>query len=160
MNSANAELAKLNGSSVQRSKMRLLLCTCLLIIGVMGMTVGQNGKCKPNVCQLVKCGVKESSCTGNQVFRQFGGFCGCCSACVTQLGVGEACVLPKEGYSPPLEECGEGLKCDKISNTCVVLIEGDCSYAAQPKYPADAVVYASLNQMTYGISTFNFITDQ
>jgi hypothetical protein len=42
--------------------------------------------CPPNACQMVRCAaVTAESCGGT--IKTNGGFCGCCDACITELGM-------------------------------------------------------------------------
>lgn len=42
--------------------------------------------CPHNYCATINCtGIKQSSCTDNQVFMPYTGFCGCCPGCVKKI---------------------------------------------------------------------------
>ncbi|KAG8172139.1 hypothetical protein JTE90_001753 [Oedothorax gibbosus] len=67
------------------------------------------------ICSNEKCEVTEDDCKQISDTIPKGGFCGCCGACITQLGPGAFCGTRFRGV-PPTTECGEGLEC--VENYC------------------------------------------
>lgn len=74
--------------------------------------------CPPNFCQTVRCAAVTAENCLNGVIRANGGFCGCCDACITQLGVGDRCLSLHLFGVPETVECGDGLFCDAKTSTC------------------------------------------
>ena len=56
-----------------------IICLSLLVAGASAIV------CTPEICEASECEeVTEANCDG--LVKANGGFCGCCDACVTELG--------------------------------------------------------------------------
>ncbi|KAL4229460.1 hypothetical protein ACF0H5_012498 [Mactra antiquata] len=73
--------------------------------------------CLPETCATVRCAaVTAENCNG--VIKANGGFCGCCDACITELGEGEMCADMLLFGVPSTSQCAQGLTCDPATHTC------------------------------------------
>ncbi|XP_043287786.1 uncharacterized protein [Venturia canescens] len=68
--------------------------------------------------------------THNGVFLPFPQICNCCRYCVTNLMLGEACVIGTPGMPPPSTICGPGLTCKAVAGqqaTCQRIDSTSCA---------------------------------
>lgn len=55
------------------------LCLSVLVAGACAIV------CTPDICATVRCAaVTNDNCNG--MIKENGGYCGCCDACITELG--------------------------------------------------------------------------
>ncbi|XP_069703545.1 uncharacterized protein [Periplaneta americana] len=94
-----------------------MLFLCLLITAAVNSyptppCVPQDGACAVDV----PCAIKEPEDCTTGLFRPNVDTCGCCPACVQQLGQGEPC---KQVVIPATYECRDDLVCSDRTGTCV-----------------------------------------
>uniref|UniRef100_A0A6M2E105 Putative conserved secreted protein n=1 Tax=Amblyomma tuberculatum TaxID=48802 RepID=A0A6M2E105_9ACAR len=95
--------------------MMLRVCMVLLLVAAVRAIV-----CPPGFCDSVNCPeVSAENCDG-RVSKE-GSVCGCCDACIQQLGEGQSCFLSSLRGVPPRSECKSGLFCDPETNVCTRL---------------------------------------
>uniref|UniRef100_A0A4Q8K5K9 U66-Liphistoxin-Lth1a_1 n=1 Tax=Liphistius thaleban TaxID=1905330 RepID=A0A4Q8K5K9_9ARAC len=102
----------------------VITCFTALVVTVASQMTGESTYacsegCYPDVCQTVKCGLREGECTNGTV-REGAGICGCCNNCIETLCEGECCdPLPGYGVPTPVKYCDYGLTCDCERKVCV-----------------------------------------
>ncbi|XP_060591429.1 uncharacterized protein LOC132746333 [Ruditapes philippinarum] len=88
-----------------------------LIVVVLAVAMVTTGLiCQFPHCNTVKCEVVDrENCQGT--VKMGGGYCGCCEACFTEVGLGEVCEVDYRLY-PPTFLCEKGLYCEYNTTTC------------------------------------------
>ncbi|XP_069684895.1 uncharacterized protein [Periplaneta americana] len=95
--------------------------SAFLLIALVCMLAGTAYcQCEPGYCQRVNCSAEphRPPCGEDERLESFGTYCGCCSACVTNIHVGQRCKFFFSKWTgPPSSQCARGLAC--VNGRCV-----------------------------------------